>query len=127
MNRGDRLGPPKVESANKIAVIGSSMALLAFSAFTTIALIGWFHDNPSPWGWKSLLAMACAGLGVTASALMWRVPSRGNAIMGIVVMLISLARIGAPGDWTWVSFTLVALTFVLLMPLVHAAIVLRPE
>ena len=42
-------------------------------------------------------------------------------------MLASLARIGPPGDWTWVSFALVAVTFVLLMPLVHAAIVLRSD
>lgn len=45
--------------------------------------------------------------------------------MGIVIMLVSLVRIGPPGDWTWVSFALVAATFMLLMPLVHAAIVLR--
>jgi hypothetical protein len=40
-------------------------------------------------------------------------------------MLGSLARIGGPADWTWVSFALVAVTFVLLMPLVHAAMTLR--
>ena len=50
-----------------------------------------------------------------------------HAIMGIGVMLFSLLRIGPPGDWTWVSFALVAITFILLMPLVHAAIVLRDD
>jgi hypothetical protein len=48
-------------------------------------------------------------------------------MMGIGVMLASLLRIGPPADWTWVSFALVAITFVLLMPLVHAAIVLRDD
>ena len=58
---------------------------------------------------------------------MWRAPSRTHAFMGIGVMVSSLCRIGPPGDWTWVSFALVAITFILLMPLVHAAIVLRDD
>jgi hypothetical protein len=116
-----------VEEPPKISILGASMSLLVFSTLTSIALIGWFHDNPAPWNWRSLIAAACAGLGVTTSALVWRAPSRGHAIMGILVMLLSLVRIGGPSDWTWVSFTLVAVTFVLLMPLVHAAIVLRGE
>ncbi len=101
------------------------MALLLFAALSAIALVGWFHGNTQPWNWKSLLTIACAGLAVTTSALQWRAPSRGHAIMGIVVMLASLARIGAPHDWTWVSFTLVAITFLLMLPLVQAAITLR--
>ena len=127
MARDGTLGPPAVEEQHKVPIFGASMSLLAFSTFTSIALIGWFHDNPTPWNWKSALAAACAVMGVTVSALVWRAPSRGHAIMGILVMLASLGRIGAPGDWTWVSFTLVAVTFVLLMPLVHAAIVLRGD
>src|SRR4029079_10176700 len=79
------------------------------------------------WSWKSVLAVGCAFLALTTSALVWRAPTRMHAIMGIAVMVFSLVRIGPPGDWTWVSFALVAITFVLLMPLVHAAIVLRSE
>src|SRR5437868_6593329 len=101
------------------------MALLFFSALTAFALIEWFEDNPIPWSWKSLLSVGSAALAVTASALVWSAPSRGHAVLGIVAMLVSLARIGPPVEWTWVSFALVAVTFVLLMPLVHAAIVLR--
>ena len=103
------------------------MALLCFSALTAFALVGWFKGNPVPWSWKSLLAVGCAALAVTTSALVWSSPSRGHAILGIAIMVASLARIGAPSDWTWVSFALVAVTFVLLMPLVHAAIVLHNE
>ena len=58
---------------------------------------------------------------------MWRSPSRTHALMGIGVLVFSLVRIGLPGDWTWVSFALVAITFLLLMPVVHAAIVLRDD
>ena len=103
------------------------MALLCFSALTAFALVGWFKGNPVPWSWKSLLAVGCAALAVTTSALVWSSPSRGHAILGIAIMVASLARVGAPSDWTWVSFALVAVTFVLLMPLVHAAIVLHGE
>ena len=103
----------------------ASIALLAFSALTGFALVGWFYRAETPWSWKSVLAVGCALLAITTSALVWRAPTRMHAIMGIGVMLFSLARIGPPADWTWVSFALVAVTFVLLMPLVHAAIVLR--
>ena len=105
----------------------ASLALLFFSALTALALVGWFRLNPAVWSWKSLLALGCALMAVTTSALVWRSPSRGHAILGIGIMLVSLARIGPPGEWTWVSFALVAITFVLLMPLVHAAIVLRGD
>lgn len=103
------------------------MALLSFSALTTFVLVLWFHKYPAAWNWKSLLAFGCAILGATTSALVWRTPTRFHAMLGIVIMLASLARIGPPDDWTWVSFALVAITFVLLMPLVHAAIVLRND
>jgi hypothetical membrane protein len=101
------------------------MSLLFFSALTGLALVGWFHRTEMPWSWKSVLAAGCSLLSLMTSALVWRIPTRTHAIMGIAVMLFSLLRIGLPSDWTWVSFALVAATFILLMPLVHAAIVLR--
>lgn len=118
---------PVEDQATRRASLVASMALLFFSALTALALVGWFYKNPVPWNWKSVLAVGCSVLAVTTSALVWRAPSRGHAMLGIVVMLASLARIGPPNEWTWVSFALVAVTFVLLMPLVHAAIVLRSD
>jgi predicted membrane-bound dolichyl-phosphate-mannose-protein mannosyltransferase len=115
------------DQAGRRAALIASIALLFFGALTALALVGWFYRNESPWNWKSVLAVGCSVLAVATSALVWRTPSRTHAILGIVVMLASLARIGAPVEWTWVSFALVAVTFVLLMPLVHAAIVLRPD
>jgi hypothetical protein len=110
----------------KRAITVASLSLLLFSALTSLALIAWFHRNVgAAWGWKSVLTVACAVLGVTTSALLWRAPSRANAIAGIVVMVASLLRIGPPSAWTWVSFSLVAITTLLLIPLVHAALVLR--
>jgi predicted membrane-bound dolichyl-phosphate-mannose-protein mannosyltransferase len=113
------------DQASRRAALIASIALLTFGALTALALASWFHRNEAPWSWKSILAVGCAVLAVTTSGLVWRMPSRNNAILGIIVMLASLARIGGPTEWTWVSFALVAGTFVLLMPLVHAAIVLR--
>jgi hypothetical protein len=115
------------DQASRKAALFASMALLFFSALTAFVLVLWFHRYPAAWNWKSVLAAGCAVLAVTTSALVWRTPSRGHAVLGIVIMLASLARIGPPGEWTWVSFALVAITFVLLMPLVHAAIVLRSD
>lgn len=115
------------DQVSKRAAVLASIALLCFSALTGFALVGWFHRSELPWSWKSLLAIACAGLAVLTSALVWRSPTRMHAILGILVMLASLFRIGPPGEWTWVSFALVAVTFLLLMPLVHAAIVLGED
>jgi hypothetical protein len=115
------------ETASRRAALLASLALLCFSALTAFALIGWFQGNLVPWSWKSLLTVGCTLLAIMTSALVWSTPSRGHAVMGIVIMLASLARVGAPAEWTWVSFALVAVTLVLLMPLVHAALVLRSE
>lgn len=109
----------------KRTALAASVALLAFGALTAFALVGWFYLNPSPWNWKSILAVVCAVLAVAASALVWRSPARGPAVIGIAAMLASLARVGMPGEWNWRSLALIAITFVLLMPIVHAAIVLR--
>lgn len=115
------------DHASRRAATLASLALLFFGALTAFALVGWFHNNPTPWNWKSVLAVGCSALAVTTSGLVWRAPSRAHAVLGILVMLSSLARIGPPAEWSWVSFALVAITFVLLMPLVHAAIVLRGD
>src|SRR4029079_4909563 len=83
---------PVDDRASRRAALIASMALLFFSALTAFALIGWVKGNPVPWSWKSLRAVGSAVLAVTASALVWSAPSRGHAVLGIVVMLASLAR-----------------------------------
>ena len=115
------------DQVSRRAALLASIALLIFGALTAFALVGWFTRADVAWNWKSVLAFGCAVLAVTTSALVWRAPTRMHAVMGIAVMVFSLLRIGPPGDWTWVSFALVAVTFVLLMPLVHAVIVLPDD
>lgn len=111
--------------AKKIAVVGASLSLLAFAALTTLALIAWFTHVTDPWSWKAAVAVFSAMLGVTISALVWRAPSRIYVVAGIMVMVMSLLRIGPPDEWSWVSLTLLAVTTVLMLPLVHAAIVIK--
>jgi hypothetical protein len=120
------IGAPRVddEHVSRHAALIASAALLVFSALTSLALIGWLRQPDAVWGWKSVLAAGCALGAVATSALLWRIPSRPRAVVGSAIMLTSLARIGPPAEWTWASFALVAITFVLLMPLVHAAIIL---
>jgi hypothetical protein len=107
------------------AALLASIALLTFSTLTTIALVGWFYQAESTWTWQAVVTLVCVIFALVLSALMWVAPTRARANMGGAVLLASLARIGLPQDWTWRSFALVAVTLVLLLPLVHAAIVLR--
>ena len=108
----------------KGVVVAASLALLAFSTLTALALIAWFTHVDEPWSWKAAVAVISVMLGVTTSALVWRVPSRIHLVAGIMVMVMSLLRIGPPEDWSWVSFTLIAVTILLMLPLVHAALVI---
>lgn len=109
------------------AAASASLALLGFAALTSVAFTAWLRVSDAPWSWKGVLTVACVLLSIMASALVWWRPRRSNVVLGIVVMLASLARIGGPGGWTWVSFALVAATFLFLMPLVRAVIVLQDD
>lgn len=110
----------------KRAITVASLSLLVFSALTSLALIAWIQRNHgAPWTWKSVLTLLCIVASVATSAVLWRAPSRVGAVAGIVIMVLSLIRIGPPNAWTWVSFSLVAITMLLLIPVVHAAMVLR--
>ena len=102
------------------------MALLAFSALTTLALVAWFQqDADDLWTWRSVLTALCAFASITTSALVWRGPTRTNVHVGGAVMVASLLRVGLPQEWTWRTFVLVAVTLILLVPIVHAAITLK--
>ncbi len=117
--------PGPEEERAKRAALAASLSLLAFATLTTLALVAWFSRAEQPWNWKAVVALLSAMLGLTASALVWRAPSRTHAIAGIVVMALSLVRVGPPWDWTWVSFALLSVTALMLVPLVNAALVLR--
>ena len=106
-------------------VRAAALSLLGFSLFTTLVLAAWFKSVDEPWGWKSVVAIFCAALGLTTSVLVWRAPSRTHVLAGLAVMLLSLARVGGPGGWGWVSFALLVITLALTIPVVRAAIVLR--
>jgi hypothetical protein len=113
-----------LDEERKIAA-GAAASLLVFSALTTVALFAWLSRAPEPWSWRAIIATFTAIFGLTSSALIWRIPSRVTCWLGVLVMAFSLVRIGPPDDWTWVSFTLLMITVLLMIPLVHAALVLR--
>jgi len=119
-----RLPGPEDERLKR-AALAASLSLLAFATLTTLAVVAWFSRAEQPWSWRAVVAMLSAMLGLTTSALVWRAPSRVHVIAGIVVMVLSLVRIGPPWDWTWVSFALLSMTALMLVPLVNAALILR--
>jgi hypothetical protein len=116
-------------SAYRRATNGAAAALLGFSAFTGFSLVAWFARAESPVTWKSVVAMFSVVFGMTIAALVWRAPSRAHVGAGICIMLFSLVRLGLPvsGDWTWASYALIAVTTLLVIPLVHALIILPPN
>lgn len=104
------------------------VALLVFSALTTLALAAWFYRAAGdPWGWRTLVALSCDALALGTAALMWRArarsgeTARAHVLVGIAIMLLSLVRVA--GAWTLASGVLIALTALLLVPL--ARVLLR--
>ncbi len=118
-------GAPDVPSHVPRGIVwGAALAMLAFSALTWIALAAWFKVAAEPWTWRSIVTIFAAAASLTTSVLVWRAPSRPHAIAGVVVMLLSLVRVGGPGDWSWTSFLMILITGLLMVPIVRAAIVL---
>lgn len=114
------------ELAGKRASLMASVALLAFTALTSVALVGWFQQEPEElWTYKSIVALVAALGAVTMSALVWQTPTRRYVHIGAAIMIVSLARIGPPNEWTSKSLVLVAVTFALVLPLIHASSVLK--
>jgi hypothetical protein len=92
--------------------------------FTIVVLGAWFARADQPWGFSSFVAVLSALLGTGATALFWRQPTREHAIGGLVVMGLSLVRVGLPTSWTSTSAALITITALLAIPVVQAATVL---
>ena len=103
----------------------AALALLVFSAVTTLALGAWFYSAANPWSWRTIVALVCDALALAASALVWRAPSRTHVVAGAAIMALSLVRV--VGAWTIASAVLFAITAALLVPLVRAAIALGSD
>jgi hypothetical protein len=119
---------PSAFAVERRAAIAASLALLLFGGLSLFALIGWifgwFYGAPTPLNWKGFLATSCGFFAFFVSALVWMRPVRTHALLGVAVMTAPLVRLGLPGQWTTASFALLAATFLLLMPVLHAALVL---
>ena len=101
------------------------MSLLAFSALNAVALIAFFRDADQPIGWRSILALGVTATSVVASALLWRAPTRNNAMISLLLMLASLARLGPFSEWTQASYVLIGITFIFMTPVIVAIVRLR--
>lgn len=110
------------------ATLAAAVALVVFAAVSGLAVAGWQAQGADVvWTWKSLLTGGSAIVALVLSGLLMLKPARLHAVLGASAMLVSLARIGAPTEWTWRSFALVAVTGVLILPVAHAAMLLRDE
>jgi hypothetical protein len=107
-------------------VLLAALSLVLFAILTGLALAAWFATVSEPWTWKGILAVLCALLALVTSVLVWRTPSRTHALLGAAVLALSLARVGKPDEWNWASWTLIMMTGLLMVPLVYAAVVLKP-
>ena len=110
---------------NKGVVLAAAISLVAFTGLTGIALVAWFLSVDEPWSFRAAVATFSAILGLTATVLVWRAPSRTHLVAGIGVMALSLLRVGPPLEWGWTSLTLLLTTALLIIPLVHAAVVIK--
>jgi hypothetical protein len=132
-SRNAPTGPPKGQpTATAVAAPtpaqraarNASYALLGFTLLTVLSLVAWFLRADQPWGFASFIAVLTGLLGSGATALLWRQPTREHALAGLIVMGVSILRVGLPTDWTWTSVTLLTMTVLLAIPLVQAAILL---
>jgi hypothetical protein len=89
-----------------------------------LVLVAWFASADQPWAFSSFVAVLSAFLGVGATGLLWRQPTRQHAYGGLAVMGLSLLRVGLPTNWTSYSVALITITALLAIPVVQAAIVL---
>jgi hypothetical protein len=106
-------------------VYGAALALLGFSLVSAASVVAWFESRTDAFTWQSALTIFCAALALTTSALVWRAPSRTHAAAGLVVMLLSLVRLGAPSEWGLASVVALLVTLGLAVPLVRAVIQLE--
>ena len=103
------------------------LTLFAFALLNAGALSAWFARVGEPWTYKSVVAIASTLGAVTAGAALWRAPTREWTYVGIAALVLSLFRIGTPGEWTTMSAIVFELTVLLLIPIVRAAISYQRE
>jgi len=106
------------------AILGACLALGLFALAMVAGLWAYFARVDTPWTWQSFVSTVSLLGAVGSMVLVWRLPERRTAGAGAGVLVFSLLRLGWFDAWTGGSFAVLALTVVLLVPLVHAMMVL---
>lgn len=114
-------------TAEKRATVGACLALGVFAVAMAMALWAYFVRVESPWTWQSFVSTVSLLGAVVAAVLVWQRPERRTAAVGLGVLAFSLLRVGAPDAWQAGTFAVLAMTAILMIPLVHAVIVLPPR
>lgn len=116
--------PPKPKAkASPTTSLIASLALLLHATIGMIALVAWVR-TPSIVSWRLLVSFLATLAALGASAALWIAPSKKKALFGLLVLLASLARLGAPDSWTGLSWGVLAGTVLLSLPLVRATFAL---
>lgn len=105
------------------ASLVASIAMLIHAVLGMFGIAAWLR-TPNVVSWRLLLTLLVTLAGVSLSASLWIAPSRKAAIAGLVVLAVSLARVGMPNEWGVVSTVMVALTVLFCVPLVRALVAL---
>jgi hypothetical protein len=112
------------DPSEKRAIRWAMTSLVTFCLLTSTALWAFFARSDAPWRWASVVATASTFASIAICVLVFRSPSRTTIGSGIGVMIFSLLRAGSPSSWTSASYALFAVTTLLIVPLVHAVIIL---
>ena len=92
----------------------------------TLTLLAYFLPRGSAVGLRVVRRRSSPRSSATgATALLWRQPTREqSAIGGLVVVGVSVLRVGLPTQWGGASLVVILVTALLAVPLVQAVMVL---
>ncbi len=109
-----RVGPSAT-----LTLVGS-LLMLVHAATMTIGLVAWARSEQLA-SWRVLVTMLCVPASLAMSAWLWMRPSRLAGLGATVVLLASLARLGAPSHWGGFGYGLLVATVLFSIPLIVIA------
>lgn len=117
---GSLAAPPARNAPPATLTLVGSVLMLVHAAVMAIGLAAWARSDQLA-SWRIVVTMVCVPASLATSAWLWIRPSRLAAIVSSVVLALSLARLGAPGGWSGISYGILLATVLFTVPLVMAA------